>query len=80
MFWFARIAATTQLRSRKTAMSAKRTFLFIGLTMVALMVGCRVSNPAATSDEDTLLPKFDFGGVPAQSEPDLDAFPDSENR
>ena len=60
-------------------MPAKRTVLFMGLLMVALIVGCRVSNPAATSDEDTLLPTFNFSGVPAQSEPDVDALPDSEN-
>ena len=63
----------------KTAMSAKRTFLFTGLMMVALLAGCRVSNPAATSDEDTLLPQFDFGGVPAQSEPDVDSIANAEN-
>jgi hypothetical protein len=48
----------------------KRTIVAIGLLMLSFaLVGCRVSNPAATSDDDTLLPSFDFGGVPAQSEP-----------
>ena len=60
-------------------MPTKRMALFVGLLMVALVAGCRVSNPAATSDEDTLLPRLNFNGVPSQSEPDVDAFQDSEN-
>lgn len=54
-------------------MTAKRLILFVGLLTLSVVVGCRVSNPAATSDEDTLLPSFNFNGVPAQSEPDLDS-------
>ena len=54
-------------------MATKRTVLFIGLLTLALATGCRVSNPAATSDEDTLLPSFNFDSVPAQSEPDIDS-------
>jgi hypothetical protein len=51
-------------------MPAKRMFLGIALLMLSFtLAGCRVSNPAATSEDDTLLPSFDFGGVPAQSEP-----------